>query len=99
MTSHPIPENHGAWWLVHGRWRVLHAIREDSITQQDMRTAIDYAEPLTREAVCGTVRAWVMPGMGSRLGLRRCVPCCRRLGILNGCGTPANETSLRGARD
>ena len=94
MTAHPTPENHDSWWLVHGRWQVLHAIPGDAITPQAMRTAIDYAEPLTRQAVCGMARDWVMPGMGSRLGLRRCAPCCRRLGIAPGNGTPANEASM-----
>jgi hypothetical protein len=91
MTSHPIGENAGHWWLVSGKWRRLHAIPASAANPQAMRTAIDDNEPIPARAACGIRRGWWMPGLGSRLGLRRCTPCCRALGIPAGNGTPANE--------
>jgi hypothetical protein len=95
VTSHPVPENHGQWWLCAGRWKNLHAIAGELLTGEQMRAAIDHAEPIVLPAACGLERPWVMPGMGSRLGLRRCERCCRALGIPLGYGTPANEASLK----
>jgi hypothetical protein len=92
VTAHPIPENHGQWWLVTGDWRRLHAIPGESLTVEEMRTSIDTAEPLRLRAVCGQRGWWTLPGVGSRLGLQRCHRCCDGLGITRGCGTPANET-------
>lgn len=91
MTSYPIPENGNSWWLVSGKWRRLHAIRGDQIPADVMREAIDWDLPLIRRAVCGLRRCWWMPGVGSRLGLRRCSVCSRALGVLDGRGTPANR--------
>lgn len=93
MTSHPIPGNANAWWLCCGKWRTLHAIPDTAITQQQMRDAIDWETPLRRRAACGLNRTWRMPGLFSRMGRRRCVPCCAALGIPTGNGTPANETA------
>ncbi|MFJ8345077.1 hypothetical protein ACIQ9J_01615 [Streptomyces sp. NPDC094153] len=91
MTSHPIPENAGHWWLCCGKWRVLHAIPGDAITREQMETAIDDNLPLPARAACGLRRPWRMPGTFSRLGRRRCTACCHALGIPTGHGTPANE--------
>lgn len=92
MTSHPIAENCGHWWLTCGKWRRLHAIPAAVITGQQMRDAIDDNEPLHRRAICGLHRGWWMPGIASRLGRRRCTPCSTALGIPAGRGTPANQT-------
>lgn len=91
MTSHPVPENHGHWWLTTGRWQRLHAIPGATVTAQQMRTAIDEAQPITATTACGLQRRWDMPGIASRLALPRCPHCCRALGIPAGTGTPANE--------
>ena len=91
MTAHPIPENAGHWWLCCGKWRRLHAIPGELVTPEHMRTSIDDGQPLHAQAACGLRRRWWMPGIFSRLGRRRCVPCCRALGIEPGYGTPANE--------
>ena len=92
MTSHPIAENRSCWWLCCGKWRRLHAIPGTLITRQEMRDAIDDNQPLHRQAACGIRRGWRMPGIASRLGLRRCTPCSHALGIPAGRGTPANQT-------
>ncbi|MFE9935885.1 hypothetical protein [Streptomyces hirsutus] len=92
MTSHPIPENAGHWWLVSGKWRRLHAVPADAITPEQMRDAIDEARLFPARAACRMRRrTWTMPGLFSRLGRRRCTPCCTALGIPPGYGTPANE--------
>ncbi len=96
MTSHPIVENCGHWWLCTGKWRVLHAIPGDLISREAMRESIDENEPLTARAACGIRRRWEMPGIGSRLGRRRCTTCCRTLGIKPGHGTPANGNDRPG---
>lgn len=93
MTSHPIAENSGCWWLCCGKWRRLHAIPGDLINRQQMRDAIDDNQPLHRRAACGIWRGWWMPGIGSRFGLRRCGACCAALGLPEGYGTPANEAA------
>ncbi|MDX3634304.1 hypothetical protein PV728_29385 [Streptomyces europaeiscabiei] len=95
MTAHPIPGNAGHWWLACGKWRRLHAIPGQAITPEAMRTSIDTACPLPARAACGMRRRWWMPGMFSRLGRRRCTPCCHALGIPTGYGTPVNEASLK----
>lgn len=95
MTAHPIPENSGCWWLTCGKWRRLHAVFGPLITSQQMRDAIDAGLPLRRPSVCGMTRGWSMPGLFSRLGLRRCAACCQLLSISAGCGTPVNEASRK----
>ncbi|MEW2300248.1 hypothetical protein AB0958_09735 [Streptomyces sp. NPDC006655] len=95
MTAHPIPENGHCWWLVSGKERRLHAIRGHELTAQEMRTAIDECRHIPARAVCGLHRRWWMPGLFSRLGRRRCVPCCRALVFPAGYGTPANEQDIR----
>jgi len=93
VTSHPIPENAGHWWLCCGKWRRLHAVPSERASPDGMREAIDNNVPVRGRAACGIRRGWWMPGIGSRLGRRRCTPCCHALGIPPGNGTPANETS------
>lgn len=95
MTAHPIPQNGHCWWLVSGKERRLHAIRGYELTPGRMRTAIDDARPVHMRAVCGLRRRWWMPGLTSRLGRRRCTPCCRALVIPPGYGTPVNEADLK----
>lgn len=91
MTAHPIPENAGHWWLVCGKERRLHAIPSAQATAQQIRDAIDTNQPHRARATCGLRRGWWMPGLFSRLGRRRCTPCCHALTIPTGYGTPANQ--------
>ncbi|WP_416976675.1 hypothetical protein [Streptomyces sp. T028] len=92
MTAHPIPENAGCWWLVSGKERRLHAVTFLLVSTARMRASTDDMRPVPARAVCGLRRRWSMPGLFSRLGRRRCVPCCHALGIPPGYGTPANES-------
>lgn len=91
MTAYPVDDNAGHWWLCCGKWRRLHAIRAASITPDAMDTAMDDNTPVPARSACGLRRGWSMPGLFSRLGLRRCTPCCTALGIPPGPGTPANQ--------
>ena len=96
MTSHPISENAGHWWLVCGKWRRLHTVPGQAITPETMRASIDEARPLPARAACGLRRRWWwMPGLFARLGRRRCAPCCHTLGLPTGYGTPVNEASIK----
>ncbi|MDX3455077.1 hypothetical protein PV396_24570 [Streptomyces sp. ME02-8801-2C] len=96
MTSHPIPENAGHWWLCCGKWRVLHAIPAASIDRANQDAMDQLCEPpgVRARAACGIPRRWRMPGLFSRLGRRRCTPCCHALTIPTGYGTPANENDI-----
>ena len=94
MTHHPTEQNHLNWWLTgRGGWRRLHAVPAAVLTEQQHRDAIDAGEPIVRFTVCGSRIALAVPGMTSRTVTRRCVPCCRQLGIRTGRGTPVNEAS------
>lgn len=97
MTSHPIPENAGHWWLACGKWRVLHAIPAAAIDKTDEDVMDRLCEPpgVPARAACRLRRGWRMPGLFSRLGRRRCVPCCHALAIPTGYGTPVNEASIK----
>lgn len=95
MTAHPIPENAGHWWLACGKWRRLHAIPGPAVTAEQLRTAIDENQLVPARAACRLRRRWDLPGLISRLGRRRCVPCCHALGIPTGYGTPVNEALIK----
>ena len=97
MTAHPIPENVGHWWLTCGKWRRLHAIPAAAIdkTNEDVMDRLCEPPGARARAACQLRRGWRMPGLFSRLGRRRCTPCCHALGIPAGYGTPANEASIK----
>ncbi|MEV4863241.1 hypothetical protein [Streptomyces ossamyceticus] len=95
MTAHPVTENAGHWWLACGKWRRLHAIAGHALTAEQVRAAIDECRLVRARAACGLRRGWQMPGLFSRLGRRRCTPCCYAVEIPTGYGTPANEASIK----
>lgn len=41
--------------------------------------------------VCGRKGFMLMPGIMSRMGLKRCPRCCKAMGIRRGHGNPENE--------
>lgn len=84
VTSMPVPQNLGCWWLTCRTWDRLHAVPGRD-TDEDALAEL----PVLR-AVCGITTVMIWPGFVSRLGMPRCVHCCRRLHIPAGKGTPAN---------
>lgn len=79
-------------WLVLPSWRVLHRISE--IEWSDPDDAIEGVGT----AVCGAHGRFCIPGLFSRLGLRRCSKCCDALDIPRGDGAPFNsETEWKNA--
>lgn len=82
----PLPLPDDEWrsrWLVDGRWNALHRVAE--IEWED-------GEKISGRgiSVCGRERRWQMPGILSRLDLKRCPECCAALGIPRGDGAPFN---------
>jgi hypothetical protein len=71
-------------WLVDRRWNALHRIASIELDEPD--------EMIVGEGVsiCGRRRRFTMPGIFSRMGLKRCGECCRLLGIPSGDGAPFN---------
>ena len=49
----------------------------------------------TARTLCGKEATVTRPGVFSRLGMPRCVRCCKLLGIPDGNGHPRNDKSLR----
>jgi hypothetical protein len=96
MTSYPIEANKLCWWLTTvASWSHLHAIPRAAVDPADEDTveALCGGPWPVLTAVCGCTAEWTMPGMFSRMGMARCARCCRKLGIAEGDGTPANETA------
>lgn len=96
MTRQPLREGLRSWhsrWLVLPSWNVLHRISE-----------IEWGEFAGKDgnegdaveghgvAVCGARGHFCIPGLFSRMGLRRCAHCCAALGIPCGDGAPFNAT-------
>lgn len=85
-------------WLVGNNWRTLHYVAGIDATTWDNWWEPDsvpgyQARQLT--AMCGTVIQADLPGMMSRMGLRRCARCCDRLRIPRGNGAPVNDPAFR----
>lgn len=75
-----------AWsrrWLVTGEWRRLHRVGWSCIDWDDWATGEGVA-------ACGLAARWTYPGVFSRLGLKRCETCCRKVGVPRGIGNPYN---------
>lgn len=72
-------------WMVLPSWRVLHRI--SSITPDDIDDGLPNGQG---EAVCGATGHFMVPGIFSRMGLRRCSRCCDQLGIPRGNGNTYN---------
>jgi hypothetical protein len=88
-------------WLVTGRWRYLHAVRDEDWTDDhraDMAACWQVETPV--RLACGRTAAMLMiPGLVSRGGfgggLPRCTGCCRALGGPTGAGSPKNSDAWR----
>lgn len=74
------------WWYARP-YNVLHAAEVEYDPLQD--TAGDGT------TACGWKAHLAIPGIFSRMGLRRCAKCCRRLGYPQGVGSPKNDALCR----
>ena len=74
-------------WLVAPEWDMLHRI--STIVWDD-----EYKIAGDGQAVCGLAANFLMPGILSRMGLRRCPACCVALRIPEGDGAPFNQKDL-----
>jgi len=93
VTSYPIEDNLGHWWLTTSKgWNRLHAIPAEVIPMDDEDAVEDLRSGgVTTTARCGVTTRYSWPGVFTRLGCDRCAHCCRVLGIPAGHGTPGNE--------
>lgn len=92
MTFPPLRLHRNNWrsrWLVNARWKVLHRISDIEWNDQDQWIS---GRGIT---ICGQAGEFRMPGIFSRMELRRCEKCCKALGIPAGDGAPMN--ALKGA--
>lgn len=79
-------------WIACGRSRVLHRVAE---AKWDNVAAYDgsFVEGRGR-TVCGMSGEIRMPGIFNRMDGKRCVTCCKALGLPQGYGAPANDDKL-----
>lgn len=97
VTAYPVAANHDCWWLTTlARWRRLHAIPRSALdpNDKDAFEELCTAPGLVLRALCGCEGLMAFPGPFSRLGMKRCQNCCRKLGISAGKGTPANNKEI-----
>lgn len=87
-----MPSRHEEW-LVLPSWNVLHRICE--IAPDAIGDGLPNGEG---RALCGATGHFSVPGVFSRMGLRRCAHCCDRLGIPRGDGNTLNGGIEEGAR-
>jgi len=73
-------------WMVLNSWRVLHRISD--IDPVDLEG--DLLPNGEGVALCGASGHFMVPGLFSRMGLRRCAKCCDLLGIPRGDGNTLN---------
>jgi hypothetical protein len=81
-------------WLVTrgGAWNRLHRVTGGKYTEEYLPVGIENGKSL-----CGITGDFAMPGIFSRMVLRRCAHCCRIAGIPQGSGAPFN--SLKGTKE
>jgi hypothetical protein len=73
-------------WLVTNKWDVLHRISTIEWEEDELISGSGIS-------VCGIKDNFSMPGILSRMGLRRCPKCCALLEIPVGEGAPFNQTN------
>lgn len=89
MSDRPIFWQRGDWrerWMVLASWNVLHRI--ESLNPEEWK---EYEVGATGKAVCGATGWFCIPGIFSRMSLKRCDHCCDRLDIPRGDGAPFNQ--------
>jgi hypothetical protein len=80
-------------WLHTAHGAVLHRI-VDNVLLKKMKPGKDYFTEGVVESVCGRVAVFHLPGLLSRIGMKRCVRCCKKIGIPEGYGNPHNDKKL-----
>ena len=86
--------NRSEWrwrWMVLPSWNVLHRVAELEEQWEEPPYEDERLPHGEGQTVCGRSGYLFMPGVFSRMGLRRCAHCCDRLGIPRGDGSPFNE--------
>lgn len=80
-------------WLVATHWTVLHHAALTSAQADDLEHEGNVEHVWL---TCGRLARTVMvPGILSRMSLRRCATCCKRRGIPQGWGSPKNDQACR----
>lgn len=83
-------------WKVLPTWGALHRVaevtRRDAWDEAALGPIDEYDALVHIEGVtcCGRSGALSMPGIISRMGLPRCLACCRAAGVAPGPGIPGN---------
>lgn len=101
--------NEQMWRWVYGwpSFNVLHRLAEMTACSDHSASSWGFtSRACTGIAACGYVPAategggftpeglFFMPGIVSRMGLRRCAKCCDKVGVPRGRGTPWNQSDL-----
>jgi hypothetical protein len=90
MNVQEIPDREWRFrWLVTDSWNRLHRITEGTITREE------FVGVIGGRTLCGLKGDFMMPGILSRMGLRRCGHCCRKARIPCGDGAPFNAFNGR----
>lgn len=92
LPNPPLPLPRTNWrsrWLVNARWQVLHRVSAIDWEDGEMISGAGVT-------VCGLKGRLTMPGLVSRMSLKRCTRCCRLLRIPQGDGAPFNVLKGRG---
>jgi hypothetical protein len=87
-------------WLVTGRWKFLHAVRDEDWSAENKADMAAWGVWTPARMACGrTAKGLFIPGPFSRGGfgggLPRCKGCCRALGGPEGNGSPKNSDEWR----
>lgn len=79
-------------WLVTETWGALHRVVAGKKSPSDKPIPPWGVGVVDARTACGLQRDFMaMPGLFSRMGLRRCSGCCARVGVPRGKGAPYNE--------
>lgn len=78
-------------WIVSSTWAALHYV--NGFNADTWYNWWDHNNH-TATTACGRTFEVDLPGIFSRMGLHRCVQCCRKLRIPDGDGAPANNKTL-----
>lgn len=84
---------HAAWEL--GEWDWWYAAPYNVLHAAEVEYDTDLEVSGSGVSACGWKAHFAIPGMFSRMGLRRCSKCCDKLGYPRGVGSPKNDPKCR----